>query len=43
LERREYGENTFTLQQAEYYRKKFRRKYNAQATSDLRIAPPRVV
>jgi hypothetical protein len=43
LERREYGENAFTFQQAEYYRKKFRRKYNAQATSDLRVAPPRVV
>lgn len=43
LERREYGENAFTFQQAEYYRKKFRRKYNAQASSDLRVAPPRVV
>lgn len=43
LERREYGENNFAFQQAEYYRKKFRRKYNAQATSDLRFAWPRDV
>ncbi len=43
LERREYGQNTFTYQEAEVYRKKFRRKYNAQATSDLRVAWPRDV
>lgn len=43
LERREYGENNFSFQQAEYYRKRFRRKYNAQATSDLRVAWPRDV
>jgi hypothetical protein len=43
LERREYGENAFTFQQAEYYRKRFRRKYNAQSDSDLRIAPFRIV
>jgi hypothetical protein len=43
LERREYGENNFSFQQSEYYRKKFRRKYNAQATSDLRVAWPREV
>lgn len=43
LERREYGENNFSFQQAEYYRKKFRRKYNAQASSDLRVAWPREV
>ncbi len=43
LERREYGENNFSFQQAEYYRKKFRRKYNSQATTDLRVAAPRVV
>lgn len=41
LERREYGENNFAFQQAEYYRKRFRRKYNAQASSDLRVAWPR--
>lgn len=43
LERREYGQNTFTYQEAEVYRKKFRRKYNSQATTDLRVAWPRVV
>lgn len=43
LERREYGENNFAFQQSEYYRKKFRRKYNAQASSDLRVAWPRDV
>jgi len=43
LERREYGENNFAFQQAEFYRKKFRRKYNAQASSDLRVAWPRDV
>lgn len=43
LERREYGANNDSFQQAEFYRKKFRRKYNAQATSDLKICPPRVV
>lgn len=43
LERREYGENTFSFQQAEYYRKKFRRKYNTQVNSDLRVAWPRDV
>lgn len=43
LERREYGQNQFALSEYDMYRKKFRRKYNAQASSDLKVAPFRVV
>ena len=32
LERREYGRNDMAFQQGEFYRKQFRKKYNAQTT-----------
>lgn len=43
LERREYGRSDAAMQTYEMYRKKFRRRYNAQINSDLRVAPFRVV
>ena len=43
LERREYGRSDAAMQTYEMYRKKFRRRYNAQISSDLRVAPFRVV